>query len=247
MNGIEKVFQHGDVVYWHRQKGYRHYVEFGIVDERYPGVYTVDLLDCKENRIINGIPYNEFPYITDWKKLPKGWTYNTPLFEQDWEMSDCPFDVRLEDPESIKKAYYAGYLVRLSTKDKSQIETEISKEGYRLVKRIPVGKNTSSSMTVNAHCLYSTFEEAKADVDAYEAEIKRQAELSDYDWSVEQIDKALDRWAYLNSVADDTKQKYRDFILSLKNVEDVVVRTLGESVQWKYDRNKKWNTIEIIA
>lgn len=247
MNGAEKRFEHGDIVYWHRQKGNRHYVEFGMVDEKYPGVYQIDLLEAKENRIVDGIPYSEFPNVTEWRKLPKGWTYNTKLFELDWETYDVPFPVKLNDPASIKKAYEYGYLVKAINKDHTSIDTEITKEGYRLVKRVPRDMWVSTSVTVEAWRVYDTFEEAKKEVDDYNAELKRQASLTDYEWSVENIDRTLDRWAKLYGHALDTKMKYREFLLSLKNVEDIETRISDGNVQWRYENKKRWSNVEIIS
>jgi len=79
--GFENRFKSGDMVYWHRQKGNRHFVEYGIVDEQFSDVVCVDLLEFKERRLVNGIPINDFPNYTEFKKLPKDWSYKTKLYE----------------------------------------------------------------------------------------------------------------------------------------------------------------------
>ena len=64
----------------------------------------------------------------------------------------------------------------------------------------------------------------KKEADANNAEIIRIANLSDYDWSIEQIDNTLNMWQKICGATDEEKQKYRDWILKLKNIENVEVR-----------------------
>ena len=82
-------------------------------------------------------------------------------------------------------------------------------------------------------------------INEHDAEFKRQSELSDYDWSVEQIDKELSRWAYMYSISVEEKQRYRDWILSLDKIEDVEIRIFQGNIQWKYWRNQRWMNIEV--
>lgn len=48
--------------------------------------------------------------------------------------------------------------------------------------------------TILCHELYRTYKEAKKEVDENIEEFIRQSNLTDYEWSVEQIDKNLLRW-----------------------------------------------------
>ena len=93
--------------------------------------------------------------------------------------------------------------------------------------------------------MYVNYEDAKRVVDEHEAELKRQSELSDLEWSIEQIDKTLDLWTALYHVTDLEKQKTRDRIMSFHNLEDVEVRLRGGNIQWKYWKNCRWNNIEL--
>lgn len=93
--------------------------------------------------------------------------------------------------------------------------------------------------------LLITYEEAKSEVDANIAEFMRQAALSDYDLSVEQIDNTLNRWQKIMDSSDKERIKYREWILGMKNVVDIETRIFDGNVQWKYWKNKKWNYIEL--
>lgn len=247
MNGIEYRFQPGDVAYWHRQTGNNHYVGYGIVDEHYSDAVCVDLLETKECRYIDGVPLNDVPSVGKWHKLPKGWTYNTQLYELEWRSDPmfATFVFNIKDPENVKEAFKRGYLIRAIDKFQGNIETEITKEGWRLVKRYDPHKIIITSTSIRPYQCYTTFEEAQKEVDDYKAELQRQANLTDYEWSVELIDKELNRWQKLYGVPEDEKQKCRKWLLGMDNVEDLEVRLSMGGIQWKYDRNKKWRNIEL--
>lgn len=245
MNGMEYRFKPGDVVYWHRQVGNHHFVDYGIVYDHYSDCVYVDLLTFPENRVIDGIPLNNFETPTPWKKLPKGWTYNTQLFTMGWD--EPPKEVAnlsRKNPDDIKRAYLNGFLIKASEKFDGSIETEITKQGWRIVRKY--NGHTLRHVSLAHHKAYTTYEEAKAEVDAYLTELRRQSELSDYEWSVEQIDKELNRWQKLYGIPEDTKLAYREWLLQRPNVEDIEVRIYDSAIQWKYDRRKRWNNIEMV-
>lgn len=57
------------------------YVSYGMYEhESMYGNHTVSRLRPPEIRLINGIPFEEFQSETEFKKLPKGWTYSTDLY-----------------------------------------------------------------------------------------------------------------------------------------------------------------------
>ena len=93
--------------------------------------------------------------------------------------------------------------------------------------------------------MYFTYEEAKKEVEDNIAEFHRQANLSDYDWSVEQIDKTLNLWKRLSDSSENEVKQYRDWLLGMSNVEDIEVRLFGGNIQWKYWKNKRWMNIEL--
>jgi len=138
-----------------------------------------------------------------------------------------------------------GYLVKADKIFDGQIDTDITKEGYRIKKCYPQYIYNIIHMSVASNKVYFTYEEAKKEVEDYLAELKRQSELSDYDWSVEEINKQLERWSCIFSIPEDVKNNYREWLLKLDNVEDLVIRIHNGEIQWKYDKNKKWRNIEI--
>ena len=246
--GYELRFKDGDVVYWCHHNGNANYeVKFGRVDTQFSDAVVVDYLVAKERRLIDGVPIEDFESETRYRKLPKGWSYDTRLFEltlKDYpEYKDISF--HLDNPEEIENAYDVGMLVKDSTIFHGNIESEIEKEGFRIVKKYPMWQHHIDHASIRPDKLYFTYEEAKSEVDANIAEFMRQAALSDYDWSVEQIDNTLNRWQKIMDSSDKERIKYREWILGMKNVVDIETRIFDGNVQWKYWKNKKWNYIEL--
>lgn len=242
-------FNSGDVVYWvgrRRHSPYEYYVDYGIVDEEFSDAVYVDRLHIRDNRYINDIPYKEFPSVTKWQKLPKGWTYNTELFEMEWRNNDWAVlnTLRIDNPEDIKKALELRILVYLKDYDQTVPHAEIDKKlGWRIRKEHDNSTYIYPHVTLQKDNAFKTYEEAKAVIDAQEAEWKRQSELTDEEWSIEQIDRDLQRWAKIYSKSPEEMQKARDFLLGMDKVEDIETRVFGEDFQWKYWKNKKWRTV----
>ncbi len=239
-----KRFNKGDIVYWCSREGHEFSVKWGMVDEQFDrSIVYVDYLSPKETRLVNGIPIDEFKSEEKFKKLPKGWSYDTRLYEitNTDELKDIPFDVK--DPKSIKELYDKGFIVKDSTIFHGAIEEEITNQGYRLRKTYPMWRRHISSVSIQTHKLYDNYAEAKKEVDENIAELHRQANLSEYDWSVEQIDNTLNRWQALYDISNEQKQEYRDWLLELDKIEDIEVRIYEGEIQWKYWKNKRWSNI----
>ena len=241
---MQKRYNTGDVVYWCHQCGNKYEVHWGRIDEQYSDAVLIDYLRGKENRLINGIPFNEFESETRYRKLPKGWTYDTELFELTTEKNMQ--SINIKNPSEIIEAYNKGVLVKDSEISQVVVEAEVDKnKGYRIIKSYPQWQYHISRVSVRPDRIYFTYEEAQKEVDENISEFYRQANLSEYDWSVEQIDKTLNFWAALKGINNEAKKIYREWLLSLNNVEDIETRTYGSEIQWKYWKNKKWNNIEI--
>ena len=135
-------------------------------------------------------------------------------------------------------------MVKDSEISRANIEVDITRDGYKLIKKYPRDDNHASRISVRPDRLYFTYDEAKEEVDKNIAEFTRQANLSEYDWSVEQIDKSLNLWAALHGINDKVKKAHRDWLLAMKDVENIETRVFGD-IQWKYWKNKKWNNIEM--
>ena len=253
LNINRKKFEPGSIVWYIKSKPYyairygMYDVAWGIVEENYPGTVILQLYELLDTRRVNGVPIKELKTPSKWHKLPKGWTYNMPLFEITWDSYPRdPAQYSVSNADDLLAAIKDGVLVKVQDNDDAHIETMIDKEnGWRIVRRYPIDEYHPAMITLNCNKVYATYDEAKKVIDDIEAERKRQAELSDYDWSVEQIDKDLNRWAKLYSIPEDIKLKYREWILERDRVEDIETRVAEGEFQWKYDKNSRWKCINL--
>lgn len=79
--GFEKRFKQGDIVYWCHQRGHEYSVKFGMVDEQFSDAVCIDYLALRERRRVDGVSMQEFQSEQRYRKLPKGWSYDTELFK----------------------------------------------------------------------------------------------------------------------------------------------------------------------
>lgn len=86
--GFEKRFNKEDLVYWCHKKAHEYSVQYGLVDEQFSDAVIIDYIVPRERRIIDGIPLDEFKSEERYRKLPKGWSYDTKLFEVTHEVLD---------------------------------------------------------------------------------------------------------------------------------------------------------------
>lgn len=243
-----KTISIGEVAYYIKNTDtpYKYTVHWGIVEEHYHYEVVLQLYEQRERRLINGIPYNDFPNVTEWKKLPKGWTYSTNLYTFDFEPIETDKHYYLSEPDDLKRAIADGELVKVREKQHTHIDVEIdSKKGYRLVKKSKPYSYHQDWVSKPYMEIYATYEEAWAKIKEIEAEFKRQAELSDYDWSVEQIDKTISRAVAFSIITEDQAKTIRDRLLAMDNVEDIVIRIHNMAIQWRYEKNKRWIAIEL--
>jgi len=239
----------GSVVYFvdkfkYKIPGHTWGVSFGIVEEHYTSEICLQLIEVRDTRLINGVPILECPRIGPWHKLPKGWTWNTKLFEEsNSEFLELP---DIKDPNAILNAYKSSVLVNVQDNLHAVARADIDKHhGWRILIQMPQWTPIPRSyISLPFREVYQTYDEAKAIVDAEYAEFDRQASLSDYDWSVEQIDRTLNHWATLYPIAPEMKKAFRDRLLSFDNVEDLEVRLCAGNIEWKYTKNKRWVALQ---
>ena len=238
-----KTIPVGTIVYYLKDREHKPMVQFGEVIEHYPSCIVLQLYELKDMRMIDGIPIREFPLVTRFQKLPAHWTWNTDLIQMEFAPRPKEAEnIRLCVPESIREGINNGCLVRVQDNDHCTLDTEITKEGWRIVKKYP--RYVRDRVSVPWHEVYPTYDEAsKVAVEIYE-EILRQRSLTDEEWYVEQIDKTLAEWAFINGVPDDEKRLVRENIMRLDNIVDVEIRHVAGDIQWKYLDKKRWNTIE---
>lgn len=258
-NKPNNQFQKGEIVYWCHQHGHEYSVHYGIVDEQIGWDIYIDYLEVKEFRKIysdyikelkHGIPLDKFENSKHFYKLPQGWSYDTKLFETKTEIPD---DIKsmifsITEPKSIKDLYDNGLLIKRSEKFTGQIESEITEKGWRIVKRYRqdwgIGRQPDY-VAVRCDKVYRTYDEALRETKQHIAEFERQAALSDYEWSLEEIDKTLQRWKRTYGVSDSVVEQYRTWLINRDDVEDIEIRIFGGNIQWrKWKGSKKWSNIE---
>lgn len=218
-------------------------VNFGIVKEYYSDRILLQMVHLKDCRLINGIPWSDFPDWGEWKKVPKGWDYSTQLFYQTYiPINEELKTLDITNPKSILEAYRLGILIDNKDYDFSHIEVNFEKDGkYRLVKKFyDCERIPSNTRFLEYHKIYKTYSEAQSEADSIMAEFNRQVNLSDYDWSLEQIDKKID-----NFIPIEENQKYKDFIrnnFTQKEIEDMDIRVSMMKLQIK-KKGQKWHDL----
>ena len=250
-----------DIAYCVKRINCRPIVSFGIISDVWNSESKLHLkyLELVDDRLVNGIPIKDFER-TKYKKLPKSWTYNTVLYDithsnirkeiAEKALSETGIDIwklKIDNPEDIKIAYNYGLLVESEKNFHGTIETRIEKEhGYYVYKKWYALYDSGyrpTSNTFSFEDVYTTYNEAQDVIDAHNAELKRQASLTDEEWSIEQIMHTIDRYAVIKQITPEMKEQYKNELLSFKNIEDLETRICGGCIQWKYVNNKRWNTL----
>ena len=152
-SGFEKRFKQGDIVYWCHQCGHKYSVHYGMVDEQFSDAVIIDYLAPRERRKVDGVPIDEFHSEQRYRKLPKGWTYNTELFKLTWDdftPEEKEFVLDISKPETLKEAYDKGYLVKDNTIFHGVIEDEITKV---CGKPTPLGVGWIAHLFYNLMCM----------------------------------------------------------------------------------------------
>lgn len=240
-----KQFEIGKLVYFVDKY---HKMDWGIIEDAYSDGYAIALYEQADCRTVEGKPVADYDFHQKPRKLPKNWSWNCDLVKLALDYHKFEgFEFSYNDPDSLKKGIEIGAFVRPDSQDKAGYpEAAITKDGYRIVWKhdlyssCPEHKRRPNYAIVNWRYIYPTFEEADDVVKAYNAELKRQASLSDYDWSLEQIDKTLDRAIFLDK---ESKAKIRQWLIENTNVEDVDIRIANGHVEWKKVCNIKWITL----
>lgn len=247
--GFEKRFQNGDIVYWCHSDGCGKYsVKYGMVDEQFSDAVVIDYLVPYERRLINGIPILDYQNQEKYKKLPKGWTYGTPLYELTYaslpdELATATINIR--NPEEVKAFYRKGWLVKDENVYHGTIEVDITKDGYRVIKKYPMWAHHIDHISIRPDKVYDNYLDAKYEVDANIAEFERQLKLTHEEWSIEQIEETLLRWQKISDATDKEVAEYRNWLLKLSNIKAIETRIFGGQIQWKYTDKKRWNYIEL--
>jgi hypothetical protein len=229
------------------------YIGYGVVDFYSCTDVCVDWLGLKDNRIVVTLdgkrtPFAEFKNDTEYRKLPKGWTYNTKLYDIEYDESDKEIKNKIISLKGIDKqvrtAYDCGILVKKTLTDYEGIDATVDKDGYKLSRKLPMWVQHRTGGTYRYNELFATFDEAQEALDAYKAEQTRIANLSDREWVLEDVHKTVNRHKNIYHESDEYYEKVLDFFENrCDNIEDVEIRIYGGVIQWKYYNRKKWNSL----
>lgn len=238
----------GQAVYFIDNRGSDPFVRFGIVRDKWKqgkyNYYSIDFLSIKEHRYVKGIPFNEFRG-TEWKKIPKEMRDTAYKIEADVVWRLTPEDRallqagKIDNPIDIERLYKLGLLVSKEEISTASIEVELNRNNeYRIVKTrhewtYDYSKDKRTGVILEACKVYEVYSEAKEEKEHIEAKYRAERALSDYEWSVREIDKVL-KLLHDNVLA----MKYRNILLSMDDVPDIEIKKVEDKVYWRYFSKK---------
>ena len=242
-------FKENDIVYVIRKThtDYKKYVELGIVSCVSENNVRVEFLSLRERRTINGVNINDWS-DDKWHKLPKGWDKTSDLYEADtepWEdgVEEELKSVSIKDKDKIKDLYNRGIMTELYKTFTGSIQVEIdSHHGYRIYQSW-IYDNKLKGATYHYTNVYNTFDEAYEVIEEYEAELIRQSELTDEEWSLEQIDNEINYWKSITNASPQEVMIVRNYILSQGDVVELECKHFRDGLKWKKEKQKRWNPI----
>ena len=120
------------------------HISYGVYEyEKMYGGHVVSQLKAPEIRLINGIPFDEFQSETEFKKVPKGWTYNTEMFtvtedvkKKEKILAETKGKFNIKSPSDLQWLFDNEYLVKKQDVE-PVIEVEYNHNTYRIVKKYP--------------------------------------------------------------------------------------------------------------
>ena len=238
----------GSVAYFVNQSDVNKWnVGYGLVEAHYTHNIVLTMLDAnKTARTVEGIPFSDFT-MTEWRKLPKGWSYDTDLVGDSLQWSNYQElntkyqAIDYTNPSSILQAYKDGVLIEVEKNDYGYIDAEIDrKNGYRLVKKYPMWQEDKAwNKSFYYWEIYKDYASVQAVIDEQRADLKRLSEMTDEEYSIYMFTNTID-----NSIYDDSyKQRCKDFLMKQDKISDIVVRASCRGIEWRYEKNKRWNTI----
>ena len=236
----------GDIVYYiDRIPDIGHYsIEFGVVAEVYTSEIYVNIYEPKRTRYVNGVDSEDLPYVGDWMKLPKNWRQK--VFDLLDIRYEYPEEITTQkfDKEGLLKLIDEGILVLPSKNDHMRIETDISNNGYRILKKPAYHYDYKpDGITLTDGEYYLTYEEASDKRNKIIAEMDRISNLTDKEWSIEQIDKTLTWFQRATGTPVDEVMKIYEKLLALNHIEDIETRYCNGRVQYKYTDQIRWKDV----
>lgn len=239
-----------DVCYFVHEFGGVRGIEFGTIDCEDLGYVFVQRYVRKDNRIINGIPVDEFD-TTKWKKLPKGFDgyfdadhggFLKITYEELPELKNLRIDCRTHVAYAIER----GLFVPKREFPEVKFEWNRSHE-YRIVKSYPAwtityGQDHCSYAKLRKNKVFRTYEDAKKELARGTMKKNKESTASDYELSISEARKTI---RHLDPVQ---RMRIMTWFLSQPGIEDLVLRRIGNYIEYRYDRyhnSTKWKTIPV--
>ena len=258
----------GDIAYWVERANYGYcsyngfWVKYGIVDEVWKDCYVVNYLVPYEEVIITidneNHTFKTFAEMQDfinnmsYRKLPKGWTYNTKLFT--WRtVNPIKAEGSVKNPEDVKKAVECGSLVRPKmkvTNDGFPADV-VEKHGWKLTMSPTSGRDSShtyisSDILLDKYYTFSTWEDAEKLAKILKQEKEWSANLTDSEYVeiriLRVLNKAQERIFGENALTAKEAKRIYKFMIKQKRFDEIECRWLGR-FQWRYYDSKKWYTV----
>lgn len=283
-NGIEKkspFYEAGDIVYFINYdrkvlKINRHYrVDVGMVydDCFWNNEVKISLLVSKDNRLVNGVPYNDFKTptkIMSFEKNDKNLKYYEiydKYVDITYQKSSFSYkDLNISNRDEIAKYVLSKDLVPLAEIDNSYISLIYENNGkdYYLTREydkyfnpyIYVPKYCNQFVWENDDKLYYSdifsvgFDYNKIKVlcdnlnKLQELHKEKIDNMTELDFVIEEIDDVCNK--YNKMYCDDIyyTRAVKQWLLAKKNADKLCVRLYCGDIQWKYEQNSKWQKVD---
>lgn len=283
-NGIEKkspFFEAGDIVYFinYDRKvpkiNRRYRVDVGMVydDCFWNNEVKISLLVPKEDRLVNGVSWNEFktptkvmPLVSNDRKLKPYEIYNKYVHIAHEKTSVFYKDIDISNRDEIVKYVLSKDLIPLVERDNSYISLICENNGkdYYLTREydkyfnpyIYVPKYCNQFVWENDDKLYYSdifsvgFDYNKIKVlcdnlnKLQELHKEKIDNMTELDFVIEEINDVCGK--YNKIYCDDIyyTQAVKQWLLAKKNADKLCVRLYCGDIQWKYEQNSKWQKVD---
>lgn len=244
---MDRHIENGTIVYWLKYSVNGYQIEYGIVEDHWSDAVSAERIVPRNRTTVDGVDIHDIHFPTKPKKLPKNWSYDMKMYETKNVLSD-------EDEErysyafsinDIKSLYDAGIFVKASEEPywHGHIETVIEKGEWCL--KYVYDDPRSNTVLKNWDEIFLSANDAQKRIDEINAENKRIANLSDYDYNVECLAKVIDSYKSLYHVPDVDIDKIRSKIMELDDFENLEFRLGSGNIQFKNWKKKRWVGVEI--
>lgn len=274
-------FEAGDVIYFinydrKAQKISRHYqVNVGMVYEDcfWNNEVKVSLFAPKDDRLVNGMPWNEFKTPTkimsfdkDDKNLKDYELYNKYVNITHEKTSFSYKDIDISNRDEVMKYVLNKDLIPLVERDNSYIDLKYDDngKGYYLAREydryfnpyiyVPkycnefVWENEDKLYYSNIYTIGFDYNKIKTlcnNLNELQSLHKEKIDnMTELDFVIKEIDDVCGK--YNKMYCDDVyyTRAVKQWLLAKKKVDKLCVRLYGGDIQWKYEQNSKWQKVD---